>query len=96
VTARTETEGVPLRRLAGVLSVISLVLCGLFVWLRFARGVAYVGPVPTFAFWMLPGIAGSWLAAWPQRRTPRGQVGLLAATTAFVLTVLVFLMALFE
>ena len=43
-----------LRRLAVTLAVAALLLCGLFVWLKIARGVAYIGPVPTFAFWILP------------------------------------------
>ena len=48
--ATMETEGALVRRLAVALSVAPLLVCGFFVWLKLARGVAYIGPIPTFAF----------------------------------------------
>jgi len=87
--ATMETEGALVRRLAVALSVAALLVCGFFVWLKLARGVAYIGPVPTSAFWILPSFAGLWLAIWPQRRKASRHVRVLALATAVVLVVVV-------
>lgn len=84
------TEGALLRTLTVVLCVASLPLCGLFLWLH-ARGVDYVGPVPTLALWTVPSFAGSWLVMWPQRRKATPHIRVLALVTAVVLVVLVVL-----
>jgi hypothetical protein len=84
-----ETEGALRRTLGVALSVASLLLCGFYVWLKIARGVSYVGPVPTPALWTLPAIAACWLGIWPQRRKARWQVRVMALATALLLAALI-------
>jgi len=70
---------------------VGLLLCGIFMWMKLARGVAYVGPVPTPAFWLLPTLAGCWLSLWPQRRKATPHIRILAVATTVVLIALVCL-----
>jgi len=80
-----EAEKALLPRIAVVLAVVGMLLSGLFLWLKLARGVAYIGPVPTLAFWILPTFASLWLATWPQRRKASRHVRVLAVATVVVL-----------
>jgi len=63
------------------------VLCGFFLWLEFACGIAYLGHVPTVAFYLLPCLAGCWFALWPQRCRARPYIRVLALATAVELVV---------
>jgi len=89
-----ETEAARLRRLGVALSAVGLLLAGFFMWMKLTRGVAYIGPVPTPAFWLLPTLAGCWLAIWPQRRKAAPHVRILAVATAVVLIALASLLVL--
>ena len=49
------------------LCVLSLPILAFFLWLKLARGISFVGPVPALAFWLLPMCAGQWLVLWERR-----------------------------
>lgn len=81
-------NGLLARRLGLAFSISALPIAGFFIWLKIKYGIAYIGPIPALAFWVVPTFAGMWLVLWRQPIGSRRLWHLGVCTAAAAISVL--------